>query len=417
MDLYILYGFNNSYDRIVKHYDTIQEYLDKASSYYLEDNILNFKWGDGVRTTQIIDDSTPHSPDYAVGLDDDGNIVCRWYILEDSYNLKTQREVTLFRDIVADNYDDVIKVPMYIERVGRVLRNDPAIYNKEGIQVNQIKKKEELLWDKTNWAWIVGYIDKKAESKTIDYEVTLAVDPSFEYDTWEEFVAAYPVSITEAVDVKLKYRIRLSAVNVVSQTTTFNANGVLEIGTQTLAPTQGTLYYGIAPEVPQDIPNYIKYDSYTPYIPTFTGTSKDSDVASWESVNNQYVRIKGGSEAGVYRISTSSSTGTEQTKDVTTGSGTIYTVMTSQSGELKTAYNLGGDPGNGSMSVLYKERVHTLEAIKQTEASKQLIIPADHPHTNNATYDVFCIPYRPGRKLTLYHVVYQEGAGAYAGTA
>ena len=402
MDLYILYGFNNSYDRIVKHYDTIQEYLDKASSYYLEDNILNFKWGDGVRTTQIIDDSAPHSPDYAVGLDDDGNIVCRWYILEDSYNLKTQREVTLFRDIVADNYYDVLKVPMYIERVGRVLRNDPAIYNKEGIQVNQIKKKEELLWDKTNWAWIVGYIDKKAESKTIDYEVTLAVDPSFEYDTWEEFVAAYPASITEAVDVKLKYRIRLSAVNIVSQTTTFNANGVLEIGTQTLAPTQGTLYYHSVTEVPQDIPDYIKYDSYTPYIPTFTGTSKGSDVASWESVNNQYVRIKGGSRAGVYRISTSSSTGTEQTKDVTTGSGTIYTVMTSQSGELKTAYNLGGDPGNGSMSVLYKERVHTLEAIKQTDASKQLIIPADHPHTNNATYDVFCVPYRPGKKLTLY---------------
>ena len=402
MDLYILYGFNNSYDRIVKHYDTIQEYLDKASSYYLEDNILNFKWGDGVRTTQIIDDSAPHSPDYAVGLDDDGNIVCRWYILEDSYNLKTQREVTLFRDIVADNYDDVIKVPMYIERVGRVLRNDPAIYNKEGIQVNQIKKKEELLWDKTNWAWIVGYIDKKAESKTIDYEVTIPVDPSFEYDTWEEFVAAYPASITEAVDVKLKYRIRLSAVNIVSQTTTFNANGVLEIGTQTLAPTQGTLYYHSVTEVPQDIPDYIKYDSYTPYIPTFTGTSKDSDVASWESVNNQYVRIKGGSRAGVYRISTSSSTGTEQAKDVTTGSGTIYTVMTSQSGELKTAYNLGGDPGNGSMSVLYKERVHTLTAVKQTDASKQLIIPADHPHTNNATYDVFCIPYRPGKKLTLY---------------
>ena len=78
MDLYILYGFNNSYDRIVKHYDTMQEYLDKASSYYLEDNILNFKWADGVRTTQIIDDSAPHSPDYAVGLDDHGNIVCRW---------------------------------------------------------------------------------------------------------------------------------------------------------------------------------------------------------------------------------------------------------------------------------------------------------------------------------------------------
>lgn len=407
MDLYILYGFNNSYDRLVKHYDTIQEYLDKASSYYLEDNILNFKWADGVRTTQIIDDSAPHSPDYAVGLDDDGNIMCRWYVLEDSYNLKTQREVTLFRDIIADNYNDVIKLPMHIERVGRVLRNDPAIYNKEGIQVNQIKKREELLWDKTGWAWIVGYIDKKTTSKTIDYEVTLAVDPSFEYDTWEEFVAAYPETMTEAVDVKLKYRIRDNVLSFNAGTITYNLNGMLSIGSDSLTPTEGTLFFQsgstVGGTVLRGVPNYVKYDSYTQYIPAFTGTSTSTEVASWESINNQYVRIKGGNKAGVYLVSTSSSTSSEQAKNVITSSGTIYTTMVAQSGELKTAYNLGGDPGNGSMAVLYKEKVHTLKAIKQDAASKQLIIPADHPHTNNATYDVFCIPYCPGKQLALYN--------------
>lgn len=410
MDLYILYGFNNSYDRLVKHYDTIQEYLDKASSYYLEDNILNFKWADGVRTTQIIDDSAPHSPDYAVGLDDDGNILCRWYVLEDSYNLKTQREVTLFRDIIADNYDDVIKLPMYIERVGRVLRNDPAIYNKEGIQVNQIKKREELLWDKTGWAWIVGYIDKTTESKTVDYEVTIPVDPSFEYDTWEEFVAAYPETMTEAVEVKLKYRIRRTAITINPRAVTYNDNGVLDYDTQALAPTEGTLYFDTVPladvrKIMYDVPRYVKYDSYTQYIPTFTGTSSSADIASWENINNQYVRIKGGPKAGVYLVSASSSTSSEQAKNVITSSGTIYTTMVAQSGDLKAAYSgkLAGDPGNGSMAVLYKERVHTLNAIKQDAASKQLIIPADHPHTNNATYDVFCLPYCPGKQLALYN--------------
>ena len=407
MDLYILYGFNNSYDRLVKHYDTIQEYLDRASSYYLEDNILNFKWSDGVRTTQIIDDSAPHSPDYAVGLDDNGNILCRWYVLEDSYNLKTQREVTLFRDIVADNYDDVVKLPMYIERVGRVLRNDPAIYNKEGIQVNQIKKREELLWDKTGWAWIVGYMDKTTASKTIDYEVTLAVDPTFEYDTWEEFVAAYPETMTEAVDVKLKYRIRDNVLSFNAETITYNLNGMLSIGSDSLTPTEGTLFFqsgsAVGGTVLRGVPIYIKYDSYTQYIPTFTGTSSSADIASWENINNQYVRIKGGNKAGVYLVSTSSSTSSEKAKNVITSSGTIYTTMVAQSGELKTAYNLGGDPGNGSMAVLYKERVHTLKTIKQDAASKQMIIPADHPHTNNATYDVFCIPYCPGKQLALYN--------------
>ncbi len=404
VDIYIL-AYNNYFNRDVKWEDSLEEYLAKDSGYLLESEVGNFKVGDGINTTQVFnqaegDDS--ENKDYCIVVDSDtGEIHSRWFITETGYNRYNQYTLTLRRDILVDFYPYYKDAPCRVERA-MLLRNDPAIYNKEGIQVNQIKKREDLLRDKTNWAWIVGYIDKKTESKTIDYEVTIPVDPSFEYDTWEEFVAAYPVSITEAVDVKLKYRIRLSSINIVAQTTTFNANGVLEIGTQTLAPTQGTLYYHSVTEVPTDIPDYIKYDSYTPYIPTFTGTSAGSDVASWESVNNQYVRIKGGSEAGVYRISTSSSTGTEQTKDVTTGSGTIYTVMTSQSGELKTAYNLGGDPGNGSMSVLYKNKVHTLTAVKQTDASKQLIIPANHPHTNNATYDVFCIPYRPGHNLTLY---------------
>ena len=404
VDIYIL-AYNNYFNRDVKWEDSLEEYLAKDSGYLLESEVGNFKVGDGINTTQVFNQAegdNSENKDYCIVVDSDtGEIHSRWFITETGYNRYNQYTLTLRRDVLVDFYPYYKDAPCRVERA-MLLRNDTAIYNKEGIQVNQIKKKEELLWDKTGWAWIVGYIDKKTESKTIDYQSTLAVDPTYEYDTWEEFVAAYPVSITEAVDVKLKYRIRLDAINIVAQTTTFNANGVLEIGTDTLAPTQGTLYYHSAPEVPRDIPNYIKYDSYTPYISTFTGTSTNSDVESWESVNNQYVRIKGGSEAGVYRISTSSSTGTEQTKDVTTGSGTIYTLMTSQSGELKTAYNLGGDPGNGSMSVLYKERVHTLEAIKQTDASKQLIIPADHPHTNNATYDVFCIPYRPGKKLTLY---------------
>ena len=244
VDIYIL-AYNNYFNRDVKWEDSLEEYLAKDTGYLLESELGNFKVGDGINTTQAFnqaqgDDS--EDKDYCIVVDSDtGEIHSRWFITETGYNRYNQYTLTLRRDVLVDFYPYYKDAPCRVERA-MLLRNDPAIYNKEGIQVNQIKKKEELLWDKTNWAWIVGYIDKKTESKTVDYEVTIPVDPSFEYDTWEEFVAAYPASITEAVDVKLKYRIRLSAVNVVSQTTTFNANGVLEIGTQTLAPTQGTLY-------------------------------------------------------------------------------------------------------------------------------------------------------------------------------
>lgn len=408
VDIYIL-TYNNYFNRDVKWEDSLEEYLAKDTGYLAESEIGNFKVGDGINTTQVFnqaEDDDSEKKDYCIVVDSDtGKIHSRWFITETGYNRYNQYTLTLRRDILVDFYPYYKDAPCRIERA-MLLRNDPAIYNKEGIQVNQIKKSEELLWDKTGWAWIVGYIDKKTESKTIDYQVTLAVDPTYEYDTWEEFVAAYPATITEAVDVKLKYRIRGTYIATVAKTVTYNSNGLLNTGEQSLVPTEGTLVFGSgigAGKVLADVPNYVKYDSYTQYIPTFTGTSSSADVASWENINNQYVRVKGGSKAGVYLVSTSSSTSSEKAKNVITSSGTIYTTMVAQSGELKAAYNLGGDPGNGSMAVLYKERVHTFKAIKQTDASKQLIIPADHPHTNNATYDVFCIPYCPGKQLALYN--------------
>lgn len=62
--------------------------------------------------------------------------------------------------MVADHYDELLNAPMYIEKATITDVNDPAIFNTEGLTLNQIKKSETLLKDETNCPWIVGYIPK-----------------------------------------------------------------------------------------------------------------------------------------------------------------------------------------------------------------------------------------------------------------
>ena len=66
-------------------------------------------------------------------------------------NRKGQYILSLKRDLVADNYDNVINAPCFIEKA-TVDENDPAIYNSEDMTFNQIKKGEYPLKDETNSA-------------------------------------------------------------------------------------------------------------------------------------------------------------------------------------------------------------------------------------------------------------------------
>lgn len=164
-NLYILSGYNNYYNRIVKQEYSISDYMTKAINTYSLEGV-NFNPNDGVNTTQIIGYGSTNEPylgdgDYLVVQDENtSEIVSRWFITENQRNLSGQYTCVLRRDLVADHYDEILDAPMYIEKA-TVQDDDPAIYNNEGVSVNQIKTKEYLLKDETECAWIVGYIDRE----------------------------------------------------------------------------------------------------------------------------------------------------------------------------------------------------------------------------------------------------------------
>ena len=94
------------------------------------------------------------------------NIGSSWFVMQADRTRKGQYKLTLKKDNIADHYETVVNSPAYVEKATIKNFNDPAIFNKEDLFVNQIKKQEKLLKDKTNMAWLVAWIDNNIEQNT-----------------------------------------------------------------------------------------------------------------------------------------------------------------------------------------------------------------------------------------------------------
>ena len=213
MNILLLRGFNNYFNRIVKKYSTVDDYKANSSS-FLELSNINFNTNDGVNTDLIIGGPTQlenneplawddiGSPDYLLCIDPaDSTIKYRWFILECVRTRNGQYRISLKRDAIADNLEDILNSTCFIEK-GYVDKEDSAIYNKEDMTFNQIKDNEYLLMDETQTPWIVGYVAKDrsqngavsdvsfADATITNIEAT-ASKVSEEYATFDEFSNAH----------------------------------------------------------------------------------------------------------------------------------------------------------------------------------------------------------------------------------
>lgn len=157
MTLYLL-KFNNYYNRIIKRYETVTEYLSASTHLYTEEQV-NFNPNDGVYSEQIINYNGADMPDYVLIVSPEGVITGRWYVLEAVRTRGWQFKINLYRDLIAEWYNEIIAAPCFIEKA-MVSQYDPAIFNNEDLTYNQIKTSEKLIKDKSKCAWYVGYIAK-----------------------------------------------------------------------------------------------------------------------------------------------------------------------------------------------------------------------------------------------------------------
>lgn len=162
-----LLKYNNYFNRIIMKAGETANYYDDFVLY--TQSLVNFNPNDGVNTEIVL--NTNEQGDYVIVVAEDGTTInSRWFVLENERTRNGQAKLSLKRDVIADNFESILRSPCYVEK-GTLSANDPLIYNSEGMLFNQIKTDEIMLKDRSATPWIVGYISrdylKDSEAKEI----------------------------------------------------------------------------------------------------------------------------------------------------------------------------------------------------------------------------------------------------------
>ena len=195
--------FNNYFNRKIIKFETLSEYENNSESFFIPVDSqggmipFDFNPNDNVMTEIIVND-VPFDPDYFLLLDADSNIIQRWFVLEQKRNRQGQWVYQLRRDVIADNLDNLETAPIFVEK-GMLAEDDPFIVNDEGMSLNQIKKSMTQLKDRSNSAWVVGYIAKDAVAS--DESISVITQTKKKYSTLSDIASA--IGTTETVLAEL----------------------------------------------------------------------------------------------------------------------------------------------------------------------------------------------------------------------
>ena len=272
MNILLLKGYNNYFNRILRKHNTISEYkaavVDGNDLNYYDLANVNFNPNDGVITSHIIgvgdlvwdpnigENDTKRegkcTPDYCLVYeprpDAQGGpyIHSRWFVKEVERTRKGQYKLALIRDVKADYENIMMKSPCFVEKGMINSVNNPLLLNSEGMRFNQIKQSEDFIKDDSHCAWLVGYVKKNIDSSDltnvnpINYTTPGASANIIDADdlSWEECIQYFdtkglPVNNTHKdcfwfyntdVSFRTRYEPNYTSVLVGNVRTTFTEN-------------------------------------------------------------------------------------------------------------------------------------------------------------------------------------------------
>ena len=447
----LLLHYNNYFNRIIKKEATVAAYMNADSNYRVASN-ANFNPGDGVNTSIVLGCGANGSLfdgeefDYLVAYEIVDNVSVirgRWFILEQDRKRSGQYELTLKRDVIADNYNDVVDSPIYLEKGFINDVNDPLLYNSESMNLNQIKQLEIPLKDETQSGWVVGYIpsdafpkvepeyDRVEKKVTIPMSADITVNGLSSWSYWN-YCSSNPnykfmadTAGKRKVNVKIRSErmyadsARSVRVDMVTADYTFYPNST-DAGTYTqvnsgyVKTSSGTINY------PQWYKDYAPVTFMQGTINAkLCGTIFDP-VRNNSAFNNALNTILGtgitiGDTSALRRLQDKiildSSTNTYyRISIITTSEGSPITVNSSITGgqtaldALKNAmkYPTGaGGTLQGVYTTFTASNSSTSYAIQLTNVGVSLYVDlnSDRAHLNDAPYDMFCIPFSDTLKL------------------
>lgn len=423
--------YNNYYNRIIKH----DELTDLSSYTYQDFSNINFNPNDGLYTEQIVNWSNTWTPDYMMEIDSNA-ILSRWFVLEWQRTRGKQYKAILKRDVIADNYTQVLNATTYVEKAIITDANDPLIFNKEGIAFNQIKQSETPLKDETNCGWVVGYIPSDWSGDTIKSNVTISSANAditvTNLSDWEYYKNVtsnsnfkYMSNANNGNKVGLKVRWRHteigysdSYIDFYGQTLYFNtSSGYLSAATLNWSgndasspnwPAWASDYHITGPSTygqyykteltsseRNNLINQFTNSTFTNYINTIIGQGTEvaaayqidallglrSKIIKETSTNTYYrIDIKTVNEANPIIVDKNTTAGANVFNYVNTGVGNA------------SGWNIDGTLQNGDIVVQLNSDAYAIE-LNQISIECEVTIDNNRFHLSDNPYDMFCIPY------------------------
>lgn len=396
--IYILSGYQNYFNRQIKEpKELVAAYPQNLISYYDTGNVtqvINFNPSDGVITHHVV--GRPENPydgsgDYFLWTEDGVNVTSRWFIIESTRTRQGQYNLTLKRDVIADNYNEVLNADCFIQKA-TVDDDNALIYNQEQITTNQIKTKETPLIDESKMAWLVGFLSRGTPAQTISINSTVV--PDFKVNSLDDW--QYNKYVGHTVTMKLDGVTRAYIRPYVSrdyQVATFISTKVT-IKEDPNSTFSNYFYEGssydfqryllsnkakVNGKVTQSIPDYFTdlpdYQNDDDYTAIFKMKGKILEVGT-----NTYYKID--------YDDTPYSQEVFITEDK--GSSNLYTTLQ----EVFKGYEKYVS-GNGRYKVSIGGTKRTLKLIPVVEGEYTVDFPAKTGHLINkdGPFDIFCIPF------------------------
>lgn len=390
MNLYYLH-YNNYYNRMVKKFDTLGEYLTLPYYDNLSTENIAFNPNDGTETEQVVNiASQSFNYDYAL-LADGNDIVSRWFIMKSKRLRNGQYRLNLRRDLFADLLEDVIDAPAFIEKA-TLSSNDPMIFNSEDMTFNQIKQSETLLKDETKSAWIVGYLaSNDANGAPVSYNVSFEQrfqisDTVTNISDWDYYSYA-----NENIPFKGVFNTENGENGfVISMNNgqgwyfdSFNEGFMLDtIDTSSpITKAQIDEFYLVNKEV--------LTGELVSELRKYVDIHTQDELTNLLNINDTY--IKDSTTEKLYRVSVSKSN-RNYTKEWV--DGFAYNITSTTTPQLFNKLNsYFGNGNNQSFYMICNVPQYDIQLIEVAEETLNLTITENRLHLTNAPYDMFCIPY------------------------
>ena len=392
MNLYLL-KFNNYYNRIVKKFNTLSEYL--VTPYYNNDVVenVNFNPNDGVDTTQIVNSNGKF--DYCI-LSDGITIESRWFILESKRQRNGQYLLTLRRDLIVDNYNSIINAPTFIEKA-TVSNSDPAIFNNEEMGFNQIKTSETLLKDETGCAWIVGYYARSEADSIVTMSGTTVrnfpvdIELPSTIEDWDYY--KYTTQDFVGVPTKLNFETEVSLNNTINFVYYTSGSDIsYTTGTQS-RPNSKTLQMKSPILSAEEVNTALNIAQLTPLAKAYGQYSSESELNEFLSLNGKIIRTTSGSAYKYYKVSTYLVTNGSERVNLTSGNlpDTMKNNLINNTKITAGNTSLGYD--TATFKLYYEAGLYRIRLEEQPELETKYNITATRYHLADNPYDMFAIPY------------------------